>query len=80
MASKVLSINTQSFGKFIYKIKLVEKEYFVHLVVVVKKLFKYKFFIISKSLYYTGWPKNLETWKNLEFDNLGKKNPEKPGI
>ena len=25
----------------------------------------------------TGWPKNLETWNNLEFDNLGKK---KPGI
>ena len=28
----------------------------------------------------TGWPKNLETWNNLEFDNLGKKKLEKPGI
>ena len=29
----------------------------------------------------TGWPKNLETGNNLEFDNLGKKkNLEKPGI
>ena len=24
----------------------------------------------------TGWPQNLDTWKNLEFDNLGKKNLE----
>ena len=24
----------------------------------------------------TGWSKNLETWKNLEFENLGKKNLE----
>ena len=22
----------------------------------------------------------METWKNLEFDNLGKKNLKKPGI
>ena len=29
---------------------------------------------------FTGWPKNLETWKNLEFHNLGKKNLEKPRI
>ena len=21
---------------------------------------------------YSGWPQNLESWKNLEFDNLGK--------
>ena len=28
----------------------------------------------------TGLPLYLETWKNLEFDNLGKKNLEKPGI
>ena len=26
--------------------------------------------------YFTGWPKNLETWKNLELDNLGWKNLE----
>ena len=25
---------------------------------------------------YSGWPKNLETWNNLEIDNLGKKNLE----
>ena len=28
----------------------------------------------------TGLPLYLEAWKNLEFDNLGKKNLEKPGI
>ena len=28
----------------------------------------------------SGWPKNLETWNNLEFDYLGKKKLEKPGI
>ena len=40
---------------------------------------------INKCL--TGWPKNLETWNNLEFDKLGKiknlefyrKIMEKPG-
>ena len=31
----------------------------------------FQFFITIKV--YTGWPKNLETWKNLEFNNLGKK-------
>ena len=29
---------------------------------------------------YTGLPLYLETWKYLGFDNLGKKNLEKPGI
>ena len=24
-------------------------------------------------MYPTGLPKNMESWKNLEFDNLGKK-------
>ena len=28
----------------------------------------------------TGLPLYLETWKNLEFDNLGKKYMEKPGV
>ena len=28
----------------------------------------------------TGLPLYLESWKNLEFDNLGKSNLEKPGI
>ena len=43
--------------------------------------------LITKELPSTGWPKNLETWKKLEFDNLGKqknleflrKIMEKPG-
>ena len=26
---------------------------------------------ISKTNIYTGWPQNLESWKNLESDNLG---------
>ena len=29
---------------------------------------------------HTELPLYLETWKNLEFDNLGKNNLEKPGI
>ena len=28
----------------------------------------------------TGLPQNLESWKNLEFDNIGQKKKEKPGI
>ena len=42
---------------------------------------------ILTNVYDTGWPKNLETWNNLEFDKLGKiknlefyrKIMEKPG-
>ena len=30
------------------------------------------FFAKIKSGFNTGWPKNLETWNNLEFDNLVK--------
>ena len=28
----------------------------------------------------SGLPLYLEIWKDMEFDNLGKKNLEKPGI
>ena len=43
--------------------------------------------IDNKYAFYSGWPKNLETWNNLEFDKLGKiknlefyrKIMEKPG-
>jgi len=32
-------------------------------------------------MYNSGWPKKPgKTWNNLEFDYLGKKNLEKPGI
>ena len=48
-------------------------------IVIIIKNSIYKVFI-NNFRYYTGLPKNLESWKNLEFDNLGKKKLEKPGI
>ena len=38
---------------------------------------KFNYYIMNSS---TGLPLYLETWKNLEFDSLGKKNLEKPGF
>ena len=49
------------------------------------KWLKYKHHVeasykISSAVTYSGWPKSLETSNNTEFDNLCKKNLEKPGI
>ena len=33
--------------------------------------------IACEKVFKTGWQKNMETWNNLEFDNLGKKKPGK---
>ena len=43
-----------------------------------KKLLQKQFKVVSMLL--SGLPLYLETWKNLEFDNFGKNNLEKPGI
>ena len=59
--------------------------FFIYFCVTYDKCLSFEYLMLCVQA--TGWPKNLETWNNLEFDSLGKiknlefcrKIMEKPG-